>query len=113
MDARVGGHYKFHAVQKGFESTITGEIVELVPGKKISYTSDWKGIMPNGELARPDYRSGDAALVTWTLEELPDGKTRVTLEQSGINPKYWPGASVGLDYLLQELAKHSLTQHKV
>jgi len=80
----------------------------LIPGKKLSYTHAWDSVLPNGQPARPDYRAGDTAVIFWTLEELPDRKTRVTLVQTGIDPTSWPGTDAGRTHWMEELVHHSV-----
>ncbi|HUK51091.1 MAG TPA: SRPBCC domain-containing protein [Terriglobales bacterium] len=93
MDARVGGEYefKFNWPAAKVTSVGKGRIRELIPNKKLSYTFD------------ADYpgtnRSVKDTIVTWTLEELPGDKTRVTLVHVGVD---WAGYS----YWLEKLASH-------
>ena len=93
MDVRVGGEYEFAFYWEAMNITATarGKIVELIPNKKLSYTFDATYAGTN--------RSVKDTMVTWTLEELPDGKTRVTLVHVGVD---WAGYS----YWLERLAAH-------
>ena len=85
-DPRPGGafEFKYHWAEKELPSVATGRILELIPDKRLSYdyalTRSGSGASGAGSLF-PDVTS---SVVTWTLEELPDGKTRVTMVHSGI-----------------------------
>jgi uncharacterized protein YndB with AHSA1/START domain len=89
MDTRVGGEYefKFYWAEKNVKGEAKGKILELIPDKKISYTFASTNLAPGVK----------NSVVTWTLEELPDGKTRVTVVHSGVT---WPG----YEYFLKQLA---------
>lgn len=95
MDARVGGAYEFNFywAAKNLETTAKGRVVELVPNKKLAYTyassEDGAGIPPS--------------LVTWTLEEESEGRTRVTLTHSGIDAASCLRRSLGWGYYLERL----------
>src|SRR5579872_4015202 len=82
MDVRVGGEYefKYHWADGKVDGIVRGKILELIPKKKLYYTWDSQ---------RSDYSGprGDAK-VTWMLDELPGGKTRVTLVHSGIGKQF-------------------------
>ena len=93
MDVRVGGKYEFtfHWAAMNLTATAKGKIVELIPNKKLSYTFD--ATYPGTN------RSVKDTMVTWTIEELPNGKTRVTLVHVGVD---WAGYS----YWLERLAVH-------
>ena len=93
MDLRVGGEYefKFHRAATNITAIAKGKILELIPNKKLSYTFD--ATYPGSD------RRVEGTVVTWTLEELPDGKTRVTIVHTGVE---WEGYS----YWLGQLANH-------
>lgn len=98
IEARAGGDYefKFYWAAKNVETTAKGRIVELVPNRKVAYT-----------LASDDDVAGSPpSLVTWTLEEEPDGKTRVTLVHSGIDAALCMRRAMGWGYYLERLAAH-------
>ena len=99
MDARVGGEYefKYHWAQRGLDAVATGKILELVPDKRLSYTF-------------VSTRSGSGtsltgSVVTWMLDELPDGKTRVTVVQTGISKEVYADADSGWGYYTAQLAR--------
>jgi uncharacterized protein YndB with AHSA1/START domain len=101
MEARVGGEYEFryHWAQRGLDAVATGRILELVPEKRLSYTF-------------VSSRSGSGSsltdsVVTWTLDELPDGKTRVTVVHSGITREVYGDTDAGWGYYTSQLARHS------
>jgi len=93
MDLRVGGEYefKFHWASANITAVAKGKILELIPNEKLSYTFDATYSGSN--------RRVEGTVVTWTLEELPEGKTKVTVIHSGVD---WAGYS----YWLQRLESH-------
>jgi len=80
MDARVGGRlqFKYRRADRANELVFEGEILELVQDEKISYTYHF----PNAKAGQPPGPSPNT-VVTWTLERLTDGKTRVKVVHSG------------------------------
>lgn len=97
MDARVGGEYEFsfYSAAKDLETTATGRIVELVPDRKLVYTF----------ASSRDIAGAPPSLLTWTLDECPDGKTRVTLVHSGITGDSFH-LFLGWGYYLDQLSVH-------
>lgn len=91
MEARVGGEYefKYYWAEKNWNATAKGKILELIPNKRLSYTFSSEDVAPGVK----------NSVVTWILEELPNGRTRVTVVHSGVT---WPG----YEYFLNQLAKH-------
>jgi len=77
MDARVGGKLEFtyHWAERGIDRVVTGEILELIPNRKISYSWHSQAL----EDTLKSRGSTQTSVVTWTLEGLPSGKTIVTL----------------------------------
>src|SRR5262245_4348787 len=65
----VGSPYR---LDFGDGSVISGRIEALEPGRLLSYSWAWADTEPAEE-----------TVVTWTVEPLPDGGTRVTLEHAG------------------------------
>jgi uncharacterized protein YndB with AHSA1/START domain len=105
MDLRMGGtlRFKFHWAARNVDTEVTGKIVELIPGRKVSYT--WISAMRSDrDPARQE--SGPAALVTWSLEALPGRRTRVTLVQKGFDERYRQDGESGWEHFLGQLAKH-------
>ena len=47
------------------------------------------------------------ALVTWTLEDLPGRRTRVTLVQKGFDERFRQDGESGWEHFLSQLKKHS------
>jgi len=96
MDARVGGEYEFnfYSAARNSETNAKGKILELVPNRRLVYTFEWS-------------RDGPGALPTklsWTLEEGPEGKTRVTLVHSGVGKDAFT-INLGWGYYLDALVK--------
>ena len=100
MDPRIGGEYefKYHWAEKGLHSVATGRILELIPDKRLSYTyalaRSGSGTSGFNSLMDHDVTN---SVVTWTLDALPDGKTR-TVVHSGITKEAYgafdePGAT--------------------
>lgn len=100
MDARVGGEFefKYQWAAKGLNTILRGKILELVPNKRLSYTWD-------AETAEHEKRV-IGAVVTWNLESLPGGKTRVTLVQTGVARQFSEDADKGWVFFTGRLAEH-------
>lgn len=79
-DPRPGGTYKFtwKSKDQSRDHIREGKFVELVPGKKVSYTWDAR---PMKDLSVSTGKSLPT-MVEWTLEKTADG-TKVTLVHSG------------------------------
>lgn len=80
LDLRVGGQlrFKFSRGDRANELVFEGEILELVNDRKLSYTYHFPKVetkVPAGPA--PNTR------ITWTLDSLPGGRTRVTVVHSG------------------------------
>ncbi len=109
MDPRPGGKYefKYRWAEKGQHSVATGKILELIPGKRLSYTYVLTPRSGSG-------KSGSAFLnasvtnsvVTWILDALPDGKTRVTMVHSGITKEAHGAVDGAWGYYTGQLARH-------
>jgi uncharacterized protein YndB with AHSA1/START domain len=80
MDARVGGQlqFKYHREGRANELVFEGEVLELVQDKKVSYTYHFPKVN-SGQAAGP----APNTVVTWTLDRLPGGRTRVTVVHTG------------------------------
>lgn len=75
LEARVGGAMEFRFQRPdGERHTMQGKVMELIPYKRLSYS--WSVV------GGPDPES----VVTWTLDLVDGGKTRVTLVHSGLRP---------------------------
>ncbi|MCL4519337.1 MAG: SRPBCC domain-containing protein [Thaumarchaeota archaeon] len=100
MDARVGGEFefKYQWAAKGLNTILRGKILELLPNKRLSYTWD-------AETAEHEKRV-TGAVVTWNLESLPGGKTRVTLVQTGVARQFSEDADKGWVFFTGRLAEH-------
>jgi uncharacterized protein YndB with AHSA1/START domain len=107
MDAWVGGRYefKYHWAERGIDSQVSGEIVELIPGKKLAYT--WENAMHDNDGQQPPRERGSRpGVVSWTLEELPNGKTRVTLVQTGVDARFSQDSENGWIHFMGQLSLH-------
>lgn len=100
MDARVGGEYefKYHWADRGLDTVLRGRILELEPERKLSYT--WDSETPD------QVRRTSGAVVTWILDALPEGKTRVTLIHSGVGKQFSKDAESGWNYFLANLGSY-------
>jgi len=106
IEPRVGGalRFKFHWDARNVDTEVTGKVVEMVPGRKLSYT--WVAAMRSD---RDPTRMDDApaALVTWSLEELPGGRTKVTLVQKGFDERFRRDGESGWEHFLSQLRDHA------
>jgi uncharacterized protein YndB with AHSA1/START domain len=66
---RVGSPYR---LDFGDGSVVEGRIRALEPGRRLAYSWAWADVEPVQE-----------TLVSWTIEAVPGGGTRVTLEHAG------------------------------
>ena len=98
FDARVGGEYefKYHWADRNVDGTVRGKVLELTPNKRLTYTWDSQ---------RSDYKGHRSeSKITWILDELPDGKTRLTLIHSGMSKQSREDTERGWSYYLGRLA---------
>ena len=106
IDPRVGGKllFTFHWDARNIDTEVKGTIRELIPGRRLSYT--WVAAMRSD---RDPSRMEDApeALVTWSLEELPGRRTRVTLVQKGFDERYRQDGEAGWEHFLSQLKNHT------
>ena len=65
----VGSPYR---LDFGDGSVVEGTVRALEPGRRLAYSWAWADAEPAQE-----------TLVTWTIDPLPDGGTRITLEHAG------------------------------
>ena len=108
MDARIGGAYefKYHWAERNVDSTTRGEILELIPNRKLSYTWDSSRRTEIETSSSPLQSS----IVTWTLEELSKTKTRVTLTHRGIAREMSQDSDRGWTHFIAQLARYSEEQ---
>jgi uncharacterized protein YndB with AHSA1/START domain len=100
MDARIGGEYefKYQWADRGLESVLRGKILEMEKNRRLSYTWDAE---------TPDHVPRiSSAIVTWVLDPLPDGKTRVTLIHSGVDTRFSKDAEMGWNFFLGRLQNY-------
>lgn len=97
LEARVGGRmeFRFHRAETGENHTMQGKVLELVPGKKLSYS--WKSDYT------PDFPD---TVVTWTLEPLAGNRTQVTMAHSGLKGKLLEEFDKGWTFFLGRLVLH-------
>ena len=97
MDAREGGEYefRFYSAARGAETTAEGRIVEFDPGRKLAYTF----------ASSQDKPGTPPSLLTWRLERSSDGKTVVTLFNSGFDGDPYRDI-LAWGYYLGRLAAH-------
>jgi uncharacterized protein YndB with AHSA1/START domain len=100
MDARVGGEYEFRYrwADRGLETVLNGRILELEENKRLSYSWDARTVDNSPRIS--------GAVVTWILDSLPDGKTRVTLIHSGVGKQFSKDSESGWNYFLGRLANY-------
>jgi uncharacterized protein YndB with AHSA1/START domain len=68
----VGAVGSAYQLDFGDRSVVTGEVVALEPGRRLAYTWAWA-----------DGEAGETTVVTWTVEPLPGGGSRVRLVHDG------------------------------
>ncbi|OCT13607.1 ATPase [Paenibacillus pectinilyticus] len=87
----VGHRFQFRTqATEYWNGIIEGEVLVVDAPKQLSYT----------------FASGEVHTVTWTLQELEDGKVNLHLEQTGIsNPQALGGAKYGWTNWCGELEK--------
>jgi uncharacterized protein YndB with AHSA1/START domain len=99
LQARVGGamEFKFQRDDGTVDHKVVGKILEIVPGKKLSFS--WKNT------SDPDFPD---TVVTWTLEPTDGGKTKVMLTHSGFEKGRWLDLhDGGWSYFIGRLAEYS------
>jgi len=101
LEAKVGGKMKF-SFNKGKEdehedcSGAEGIIIDFIPNTKISYT--WE------KHDTPDF---PRTVVTWELEEIENGRTRVNLLHTGFESgKLFKQHDEGWSYFIYRLGKY-------
>ena len=108
MDPRIGGEceFKYHRAATGQRSVATGKILELIPDKRLSYT--YAMTSPGSRTTGADSLFPDVtnSVVTWTLDPLPDGKTRVTMVHSGLTKETNERFDGAWGYWTGQLARH-------
>ena len=109
LEPRVGGKVRFSffkeksAAEHQRDFLQEGTIKEFVPGKKVSYTWQFKDT--------PEFPE---TIVTWELEEIDNNKTKVVLNHSGFTGKETGKLSSkefdnGWTYFLDRLEKYCKT----
>jgi uncharacterized protein YndB with AHSA1/START domain len=110
-EARMGGEYRFKYrwAEKGIESSVSGRIIEFVPGRRLSYTweVDARGSgLGSGKVEWRTKETRPQSIVSWNLEELPGGRTKVTLVQSGLDARFSQDAENGWTHFMAQLVHH-------
>jgi len=100
IDPRIGGEleFKYHWADMGLDTVLKGRILELEPNKRISYTWDAETKEHQPRIT--------GAVVTWELDSLPDGKTRVTLVHSGVGKEFSQDTERGWSHYLSQLSAY-------
>jgi uncharacterized protein YndB with AHSA1/START domain len=107
FEARVGGkmHFTFAAGRNQMDKDhhLDGEVLEIVPDKKLVYT-----FIPD-ENYKPDSVGPPSTIVTWNLEEITKNRTKVTLVHSGFTEemeKHFKDATAGWNYFAGRLVEY-------
>lgn len=107
FEPKVGGkmHFTFLAGKHQMDKDhhLDGEILELVPNKKLVYT-----FIPD-ENYRPDGKHTPSTIVTWSLEEIGKDRTKVTLVHSGFTEgmdKHFKDTTAGWNYFTGRLVEY-------
>lgn len=106
FEPKVGGkmHFVFLAGRNQMDRDhhLYGEIVEIIPNKKLVYT-----FVPDSNY-KPDGNGPKSTLVSWTLEEIGKDRTRVTLVHSGFTPdmeNHFKQTTAGWNYFIARLVQ--------
>jgi uncharacterized protein YndB with AHSA1/START domain len=101
LEARVGGSVEFRFLRPdGAKHTMRGRILEITPGKKLSYSWKFDSAVDSNEV------------VTWTLEPVDGGKTRVMLVHTGFRKPSQKDIESGMtletgwSHFVSQLANH-------
>ncbi len=70
--SRLGAVGDPYRLDFGDESVVEGSIQAVDPGRRFSYTWSWTDVAP-----------AEQTLVTWSIEPLPGGGSRITLVHEG------------------------------
>jgi uncharacterized protein YndB with AHSA1/START domain len=109
FEPRVGGKFHFtflaerHKEMGDKDHHLDGEVVEIVPNKKLVYT-----FIPDQEY-RPDGVRPKPTVVTWSLEEVGKNRTKVTLVHSGFTKemdKHFKDVTAGWSYFTGRLVEY-------
>jgi uncharacterized protein YndB with AHSA1/START domain len=107
MDPRLGGEceFKYHWAKEDLRSVATGKILELIPNKRLSYTYVLTRSGSGTSGANSLFPDVTNSVVTWILDALPDGKTRVTMVHSGITKEAYGAFDGAWGYWTGQLAR--------
>ena len=100
LEKKMGGKILFRFLKENSEMltedfVVEGKIMEFIPNHKLSYT--WK---PVDDESYPD------TLVSWTLEDIDENKTKLTLEHTGLEgAKDASHLDQGWSYFLNKLVE--------
>jgi uncharacterized protein YndB with AHSA1/START domain len=100
FQARVGGEYefKYRWDARSMETVLRGKILEYEPNARLAYTWDSQTTGGSARITQ--------GVVTWLLEEVPGGKTKVTLIHSNVADEFRKDAEAGWNHYLSQLARH-------
>jgi uncharacterized protein YndB with AHSA1/START domain len=99
---------RYHwAEKKGLHSVATGKILELIPNKRLSYAYalSRSGSGTSGANSLMDHDVTNS-VVTWILDAVLDGKTRVAVIHSGITKEAYGAFDGAWGYSTGQLARH-------
>jgi len=109
FEPRVGGKFHFtflaerHKEMGDRDHRLDGEVLEIVPNKKLVYS-----FIPDEEY-RPDGVRPKPTVVTWSLEEVGNNRTKVTLVHSGFTKemdKHFKDVTAGWSYFTARLVEY-------
>lgn len=100
LEAKIGGKVKFSFYKEEGEhgdcsGAAEGTVIEFIPNKKVSYT--WE------KHSTPDF---PRTVVTWEIEEIENGRTRVNLLHTGFESGKLFKHDEGWSYFLDRLRKY-------
>jgi len=107
FEPRIGGKMRFTFLASSnnmdCDHLLEGEVLEIVPNKKLSYT-----FVP-GDTYKPDGIRTPPTIVVWNIEEIGKNKTRVTLVHSGFTKeleKMFKETTEGWNYFTGRLVEY-------
>ena len=100
-DVRVGGHWRASGVARGEPYVVEGQFLEVEPPRKLVHTWKRRGA------------PGPATTVTYVLDALDGGGTRITLRHSGFeSDETCKNVGLGWETSFNQLAALLKEQHE-